>query len=238
VDPDGIHSLTDALSRHRGVILVSAHVGDFDVIGSWLAQAMGMEVVVITDAVAERSRQAFFDDIRRAGGLILRRRRDTRLADLEGDLRAGRVVLWMLDRAARGPAVKVQWLGRPALLSVAPYALARKTGCSLIAGVTTTRADGSRSLHIDEGLRIGTSRPDPLQALTALATTLTDGILHAPWQWHVPVRREQLCFQRWSGRPRDRINATSDAGSWATAAITPSRQEKGEARSRAARIWP
>ena len=216
VDPRGIGRLTDALSGKRGVILTSAHVGDFDIVGSWLAQAMGVKVVVVTDAVAERTRQVLFDDVRRAGGLILRRRHDTRLADLERDLRAGRVVLWMLDRAARGPAVKAQWLGRSAMLPVAPYALARKTGCALIAGVTTTRDDGSRLLHIDEELRISPSGTDPGQALTALATTLSDGIRHAPWQWHIPVRLEQLCFERWSGRDRDRIAVASAASPIAT----------------------
>ena len=103
VDPRGIERLTDALSGKRGVILTSAHVGDFDIVGSWLAQAMGVKVVVVTDAVAERTRQVLFDDVRRAGGLILRRRYDTRLADLErtfgrGESSSG---CWIERRAGR-----------------------------------------------------------------------------------------------------------------------------------------
>lgn len=207
VQPDCIERLTDAVSRRRGVILASAHVGDFDVAGLWLSQAMGLEVVVVSDPVAERPRQAFFDGIRRASGLILRRRERTRLADLERDLRAGRVVLWMLDRAARGPAVQGRWLGRSALLPVAPYVLARRTGCSLIAGVTTTCEDDSRLLHIGEEFRVESSGPDLMQALSALATTLSDGIFQAPWQWHVPVSLEQLCFERWSSHVQDHVEA-------------------------------
>ena len=198
VDPSGSERLLEAAARGRGIILASAHLGDFDVVGAWLAKVMELEVVVITDAVAERSRQAFFDGVRRAGGLIVRRRADTRMADIECDLARGRVVLWMLDRTARGPAVQGQWLGQPALLPVAPYVVARRTGCSLIAGATITGGDGRRSLVIGDALRIDAGSGDLGETLSTLAATLCDAIRAAPWQWHVPVRLEQLSLTRWA----------------------------------------
>jgi lauroyl/myristoyl acyltransferase len=159
-------------------------------VGSWLAQVIGLEVVVVVDAVAVGARQSSFDSVRRASGVILRRRDATRIADLEGDLRRGRVVLWMLDRTVRGPSLEGQLLGLPVLLPVAPYALAHRTGASLLCGVTTTRSDGRRKLFVRPRIDVG--EYDAQTALLAIAEWLGDQIRQRPWQWHVPAELHQL----------------------------------------------
>lgn len=193
VNPSGSERLIHVASRGRGVMLVSAHLGDFDVVGSWLAHTLGLEVVVISDAVPQGAREAFFQHVRRSAGLLLRRRETTGLAQVQADLRAGRVVLWMLDRRPTGPAVEGSLLGQPAWLPGALPFLRRRTGCSLLPAVTTTGGDGVRSLHVGAEVCLRTHGSSS-RMLDELAKTVGAGIRRAPWQWHVPVDPAQLCF--------------------------------------------
>jgi phosphatidylinositol dimannoside acyltransferase len=194
VDEAGAGPLRGAVARGAGVLLVSAHLGDFDVAGSWLAQVLGVEVVVVLDPVAEAARQRWFDGVRRASGVILRRRGATRLKDVEGDLRRGRVVLFMLDRRTPGPAVAGELLGRPALLPVAPYVLARRTGAEVVCGTTITRPDGRRELLTERRPALDEGERTAVAFLGPLADALTRHLSCCPWQWHIPARLDQLAW--------------------------------------------
>ncbi|HXD56225.1 MAG TPA: hypothetical protein VN618_15825 [Solirubrobacteraceae bacterium] len=203
VDPSGSERLFRAASRGRGVLLVSAHLGDFDVVGSWLALTMGLEVVVVSDSVPERLREQFFQRVREGAGLLLRRSDDTTLMDVEADLRAGRLVLWMLDRRPAGPAVVGQLLGRTAWLPAAVPILARRTQCPVVAAVTITAPHDVRSLHVGNEIHVGDTGASFQRVLRELAQTVGAGIRKAPWQWHVPVDRNQLCFTSGAKQTRD-----------------------------------
>src|SRR5205085_1380642 len=71
VDGAGVELLEEALGAGRGVILVSGHIGEFDLAASWLAQVRGLPVVVPVARV-DPLRQPLFDRTRVAAGLDLR----------------------------------------------------------------------------------------------------------------------------------------------------------------------
>jgi lauroyl/myristoyl acyltransferase len=192
VDGSSAEALRAALPRGRGIVLVSVHLGDFDVAGAWLARSLDREVVVTVDPLAQPLRQAWFEGVRRASGMLLRRRAETRLSDLEADLRRGRIVLWMLDRAAPGPIVPVTMLGRSTGLSAAPVALARRTGAAVICGTTTTTSGGTRRLHLAPSLSMESANHSARSALNVLAAILGAQIPACPWQWHVPANLGEL----------------------------------------------
>jgi KDO2-lipid IV(A) lauroyltransferase len=194
VDDSGADDLHTALRTGRGVVLVSAHLGDFDVAGSWIAQRLGREVVVISNEVPEAVRQRWFEDVRRKSGVLLRRSNQTRFADVQSDLRRGRVVLFMIDRLTPGPALEGCLLGQPAQLPVAPYALARQTGATLICGTTTTERDGRRLLTAQRPGQAAEDRHDASSVVSAAADILSRHIRRCPWQWHVPADVRELPF--------------------------------------------
>lgn len=176
----------------RGVLLASVHLGEFDIAGAWLAHELGREVVVITDRLTPRTRQAFFDGARTKSGLVLRRRALTRLHDVEGDLARGRVVLWMFDRAEPGPTIATSLLGRPARLPVAPIIVSRRTGAALICGTTCTDSSNILHVHTTEPMELD-DRPASA-VLAQLTEQLGAAIRRCPWQWHVPADANQLPF--------------------------------------------
>lgn len=185
----GAAMLRRVRAEGRGAVLVSAHLGDFDLAGSWLAERAGLTTVAVVEPVSQPARQVFFDDVRRAAGLIMRRRHESSLAELEEDLGRGRLVLVMLDRVAPGVALERRLLGQPALLSLAPCSLVRRTGCPLLLGVTRNRHDGRRLLAVSE-----VAPGSCAGALDAMAAWIGAQVRAAPWQWHVPVNPGQLPF--------------------------------------------
>lgn len=194
IDPAGTTPLREAVAQNAGVLLVSAHLGDFDIAGAWIAQEMGVEIVVVADPVAEPARQRWFDSIRRASGIIIRTRGATRLEDVETDLRRRRVVLFMLDRRSPGPGIAGELMGRPALLPLAPYVLARRTGAQVVFGSTTTHAGGHQDLLTERLCVLDEGEITATAFLAPLAHAMTRHVCRCPWQWHVPADFDQLAY--------------------------------------------
>lgn len=192
IDPRGAEPVFAAAAEGRGVLLVSAHLGDFDIVGSWLAARTGRAVVVAADRLPQAARQWWFEDVRRAAGLTVRDRRLTRVATVEADLQAGRIVLWMLDRAAPGPRLDGRLLGCDAQLPLMPFVLARRTGARMICATTVTAADGRRRVLSGPRTVVDRRAADPATVVGELANQLGEQIRTSPWQWHVPAAVEQL----------------------------------------------
>lgn len=192
----GTSRLSCALSKGNGAIVVSAHLGEMELAGSWLAQACGHEVVVVVDEVAPRCRQVFFDAVRRACGLRLRRQAVTSLDDLSGDLAAGRIVLLMLDRHSTSETLPVSFLGRRSSLPASQWALSSRTGAPVLVGTTFRSTDGICTVRFGAPRGLAELRHLGARRLTqGLASDLELAIFDAPEQWHLPADVDQLPFE-------------------------------------------
>jgi KDO2-lipid IV(A) lauroyltransferase len=189
---DGLPALRRSLSRGRGAILVTSHLGDFDLAGSWLAQQAGLPVVTVVDTVTPRVRQLFFDSCRRRAGIKLRYESETRLEELADDLRRGSLLVLMADRRVRGPAVQVRFFGHPASISMVPHLLAQRCSAPIFAGATTW-IPGNRTVgHLVE---VFDPTRDDAQANTTMAVVIRHFerlIRGAPAQWHIPADLGEL----------------------------------------------
>jgi lauroyl/myristoyl acyltransferase len=191
VESSGTAPLRAAVADGRGMVLASAHLGDFDVAGAWLAQTLGREVIVVNDQLTPHFRQTAFDCVRTAAGITLRRRASTSLRTLAVDLHAGAILLWMVDRVAPGPTLTTTFLGRPTQIAAGPLMLARRTGAAVVCGSTTTDRDGTLCLRLAPPLRANVGRTVQ-PTLDVIAATLTNDIRACPWQWHVPADLGEL----------------------------------------------
>jgi lauroyl/myristoyl acyltransferase len=134
-------------SRQAGVVLVVPHLGDFDIAGSWLVESVGADVTVVVDRISRRIDQRLYNVGRRQAQLRIRDAREIRLGDLREDLEAGRFVILMLDRRARGSSVEVSLLGHSARISVAPAVLCAQTEAELAVAATISRKR-RREIHL------------------------------------------------------------------------------------------
>jgi phosphatidylinositol dimannoside acyltransferase len=201
VDGSGVALLERALSRGRGVILVSGHIGEFDLAASWLAQVRGVPVVVPV-ARTDLLRQPMFARVRSSAGLDLRRAEKTTLRQLEWELAQNRIVVVMLDRRCTGSACATSlFFAHDAAIARTPALMGWRTRAPIITGATHT-VDGRSVLSLaslldadafdnSHGCRAGIS------ALTnALVRDLEALIAAHPEQWHVPSDLMQLPWLR------------------------------------------
>jgi len=188
-------ALSRALESGAGAVLVSTHLGEMEVAAAWLTEVAKRDVVAVVDTVSPWWRQLFFDRVRRACGVRLRRQEEVTIEALADDLAAGRIVLLMLDRRCRSAVVSASFMGRQADLPTAAWALSIKAEAPVLIGTTVRSANGGCTLRFgdpreaDESRRLGAGG-----LIRALAADLEAEIRRAPDQWHIPADLRQLPF--------------------------------------------
>jgi lauroyl/myristoyl acyltransferase len=186
----GLAGLERAVALGQGAVVVTVHLGDFDLAGCWLGRRLGQQPVVPIARDAWRGRQAFYDHARRSAGLALYDSHSIGTRDLVGQLEKGRVVVLMLDRAVGGRKVGVNFLGKPARLPATPLHLGQATGAGVFPAATWTDDTGER--RIDIAPAVDVLGDDGASGTQELADVLGRAIRGAPAQWHVPRSSSQL----------------------------------------------
>ena len=181
----------EARARGHGVMLVSGHLGNWEV-GTAGLVARGLAV----DVVVARQRNPLFDRyLRRARarlGMRIIAREDARAGVAEA-LASGRVVGIMGDQDARSAGVFVDFFGRPASTARGPALLAMRSG-ALLATFHTVRRPGWRPRYETRVAPVrldtvaeGRGRRARVAALTqAIASALETAVRQYPEQylWH------------------------------------------------------
>ena len=183
VRTEGEDVLVAAIARGRGVVIVSAHLGSWEVGGAYLATC-GVPVHVVARRHAAAGVQRFFCERRRRLGLQVVDSAAP-LRALLNPLRRGECVAMLADRPTAAGGSVVAFCGHSASLPRGPVALALRTGATLLAAV---------ALRDGEGFRI-VWRMVPTADLPRTASGIHTGVARAartlePWvrthlhQWH------------------------------------------------------
>lgn len=129
---EGEHHLKAALAPGRGVLLLSAHLGNWEILGATLA-AHGYPVTLLVGPQRNRLVQDLFTAFRRRHQVeVLVRGHDLR--GIFRALAAGRVVATVGDQDAGPGGYFVEFLNRPASTALGPYRIARRAGAPLLIG--------------------------------------------------------------------------------------------------------
>jgi predicted LPLAT superfamily acyltransferase len=122
----------DYLEQGKGVILLGAHVGSWE-IGGHLLDHLGKPVnLVVLEKEEQRLRELFDDALAdRKFRLIATDGSPLRSVPILAALRRGEIVALLGDRAFGGGECRVPFLGRPARFPTGPYLLAAATGAPL-----------------------------------------------------------------------------------------------------------
>lgn len=204
----GLEAFRAALEQGRGLVLVTGHLGNWEIGGAALA-ARGIPL----DGVAQRQANPLFDRAiaaarERLGMRLIDRRRAPSLA--LRSLRAGRVVAFVADQNAGGAGVFVPFFGRLASTHRGPALLALRADAPVFLGTALRLPGGHYRVRLEAVTRpAADARDDALGQLTAAFTTrLEDAVREAPDQyfWH---------HRRWKTRPPEEqavpgLGTTSD----------------------------
>jgi KDO2-lipid IV(A) lauroyltransferase len=161
----GIEHLDAARAAGRGLILLSGHFSNVELLGAWLARYHPVDFVV--RPLSNPAVEARIARERAAAGVGAISADDGMRRAYEA-LRANRWVAMLADQDARRHGVFVPFLGRAASTATGPARFALATGAPIVMGFVTRCADRRLELHIEPPLvRPDADDPDPVRTLTA-----------------------------------------------------------------------
>lgn len=193
--------LRDALAEGRGVIAISGHLGNWELLAQAVA-ARGVPLALVAKPLYDPRLTTWVDaERRRFGAEVLWRSKVGEVRPVLRALGANKVVALLLDQDTRVPGVHVPFFHAPAHTPRAAAALALRRGTPVV--VATSWREGRRHHFRIERLDVArevAQRPDaePVVALTAaFAARLERAVrahpaqwvwLHARWRTRTPAR--------------------------------------------------
>lgn len=182
----GEEHLKRALEKKKGVIGVSAHLGNFALIGARLAAA-GYPFNVVVKQPRDLRLARLIDDYRARIGIrtiSARPRRETARKILKA-LRKNEVVLLIADEFKSG-GVEVKFLGLTAQAPRGPATLALRTGAAVLPMFMVRDSEDRLTLHVQPELELpatGDLERDVAVSVGRISSSLEEAILKYPDQW-------------------------------------------------------
>jgi predicted LPLAT superfamily acyltransferase len=195
IKPIGIASMRRLRNDNKGCILISAHVGNWEVSSYWLRTLAGnvgkVHVVMVRNEIALAQQLA--DRYLRSGNINVIDPRDGIGASLAINeaIRAGDMVCMLADRVfANQPAVTVQFMGGSVQLPLGPFQAAALTGAPILVGFLNKTGYNSYVVQVDEPwyINMPAKRSERAAVLHAAvqrwAKRLERQVRRFPFQWH------------------------------------------------------
>jgi Kdo2-lipid IVA lauroyltransferase/acyltransferase len=179
--------LVDAYSRGQGAIVVTGHMGYWQ-IAPFLMAKKAMPPMTMAMAEEPNAKLAQFEDrLRESFRIVYTTRSPFATLDLAQVLRRGELVGMQLDRHLGGPHIMVDFFGSPAPFPLGPAQLARATGAPLVP-VFMLAGDHRRkcNFYIEEPIFVARTtdrRADLAEATTRLVAIYERYVRTHPEQW-------------------------------------------------------
>lgn len=182
---EGGEHMRTALARGKGVIIVTAHIGNWEshgVVHGALFGQLGLVARPLDNPGLDARLVAFRE---MSGNVVIYKRRA--LAEVLRMLRAGQAVAILVDQNVQAAdGIFVNFFGRKASTTTVAAALALKTGCALVPVHSVLQKDGSyRALYEPEIAWIpsGDRVRDIAHLTQAMTARIEDWVRAAPQQW-------------------------------------------------------
>lgn len=177
-------AIAAAKKKGKGLLIITGHVGPWEILGAWLTQRLGMPILAVASAPNIPELADALLRIREAAGIKIVYRGEAGLAVMR-HLRAGGCVVLLADHNLKGEGIEVPFFGQPAhsLLSIARVAV--RSGALTITGFCYRRPNCQVEVMVDEPLSWRTDdRKAAERELTAAYTQRIEAAIRRdPGQW-------------------------------------------------------
>jgi len=181
---DGRENLDAALSMQKGIILLTAHLGNWE-LGGIFFSSYGLKTNVVTvqdsnesiDGVRKAYREQYDVNTITIG--------DSPFATIEmlRALNNGEVIAMLIDRYREGlDCIEADFFGHPARFPRGPFTLSRLTGAPIIVAFVVKDGNGYRG--IVEPPLVVTDDGEDIEALKMVVDSLERHIVKYPDQWY------------------------------------------------------
>ncbi len=189
-EPDGtirgMAIVEEARARGKGVIIPTAHFGNWDVAGMLVAERG--DLYVIAEALKDERLNQLLQRQRKAKGMIVLMIEDA-LRPMMRVLRDGGIVATPVDRPLPpGEGVPVRFFGRTTYVPRGMSALAVKLGASIVPGFVWYGRDGGFRARVCPPVVItpsGDTEADIIRATQVMYDALEAQIREDPTQWYM-----------------------------------------------------
>lgn len=195
LDAESRRVLDEALVEGRGAIVISGHVGNWEILGQAIAAA-GYPIATIATPFYDPRVTRWLDQWRTQHGLKIIWREQNSGKEILRALRNNNLMAFLIDQSTRTTGDYVPFFGRPAFTPTTPAALALRTGAPVIF-CWHHRRRKSHQITIERVIYepCGDHRRDVL-ALTALLTARLESVIRTvPEQW-VWMHRRWRTYRR------------------------------------------
>lgn len=184
VKTDGLDRLKKILARRRGVLSLTGHFGNWEILGAWLVRNGFPLRVVGTSAYDPRLDKMIVDTRNQAGYTNIPRGKGTR--EIIRSLHEGCMLGLLIDQDTKVEGEFVNFFGRPAHTATGPVVLAQKFDAPLIAVFIHLHRD--LNYHIECGEEIileksGNEKHDLIVNLQKCSDEYERVIRRFPSQW-------------------------------------------------------
>lgn len=198
VDLDGWEVLQAHVRAGRGVVIVTAHFGNWELAATATA-IVGLPLTIITRKLARLKINDYWIEARDRAGLRVLPSRDS-LRDILRVVRSGEVLGIVIDQNMIPPkGIFVPFFGRPASTISLPAVLAERTGVPIMTGFMVRQPRGRHRLVLRdyEYERVSEDRTENIRHNTARLNEILEEWIRAHpdhWLW---------LHRRWKTQPPD-----------------------------------
>jgi len=176
--------LDDAMARKQGVIILTAHLGSFDTMGSAM-RIRGYPMAALTARTTNRFAFEFVSFLRQSHNLELIEASSSGVREAISHLRAGKMLCLLSDRDFFLNGREIEFFGEQTTLPIGAVRMARDTGASIVP-VFTIRQGREHMLMIEPAFTVaktGDRNADIDLGMQRVVRTLERAIGLAPEQW-------------------------------------------------------
>lgn len=188
----GEERISQLLRGGKGLILLSAHIGNWEIAGNLLRDRLGVPInVVLLDAEREALAAVYRDatDQRRFRTIAVSPGSSDASVEIVARLRGGEVVCMLGDRVLGGRSCRVPFLGETASLPIGPFAVALATGAPVLPVFVVKTGLRHYTFRASEPIELGVvAREERDRAISAgvarFARELESVCQRHPHQWY------------------------------------------------------
>ena len=191
----GEEHLQKALASGKGVIVLTAHVGAFDLVGTYLAMMDYRPQIIGTKLKDEKLNQLLTQNRSRRGAEAIERGKDT--LKVMRNLKSGGLLAMLIDQDTKVKSVFVDFMGIPASTPIGAALFALRTGAKVIPMGIHLDQSNRQQLKIFPEVKItntGNEADDLLQNTLILSKASEMLINQDPTQW-------VWMHERWKTKP-------------------------------------
>jgi KDO2-lipid IV(A) lauroyltransferase len=177
----GRHYLDDALAGGRGVIGVTGHIGNWELLAAYLSM-IGYSMHALATRVHNSKLDELLVSLRSSSGIKVYERSSAIKPALRC-LRQGEFLGVLVDQDTKVDSVIVDFMGEPAKTAVGPVKLASRTGAPIVPMAMLMTDDGTYRIEINEPIKVGDNGATLEQDVERCSKAVEGFIRQRPSQW-------------------------------------------------------